>query len=242
MPESLRSYLALFRAETQRRDGKVPHSTPPPNLPFISIARQAGAGGSTLAKALEQRLNRDQKAEPPWAMYDRALVKRIAEEHNLPERMVQNMEDSTHDWFQVVLEGLSFGDPSAMKIARRTMKTVRAVAEHGHTIILGRGGAFATRDMPQGIHIYLIAPLDVRVPQYARRMGLSQEEAARKIAEIDHNREVFYQRYFPRQRLSPESFHLTINTGLTSIERAVEAVATLVPVVSLAREPTPLVG
>ena len=55
--------------------------------PFITISRQAGAGGTTVAELLARMLNEDCKARPeiPWTVFDRNLVEKVLEDHELPE-------------------------------------------------------------------------------------------------------------------------------------------------------------
>ena len=50
-----------------------------------------------------------------------------------------------------------------ISIVNNDINGVRALAEVGRVIIVGRGGVFITRDLPGGIHVRLVAPREWRV-------------------------------------------------------------------------------
>ena len=67
-------------------------------LPFVTISREAGAGGSTLARGLVEALNRRDTGSPPWQSFDRKLVEKVAEDFKITRRLVDSLEDCSHNW------------------------------------------------------------------------------------------------------------------------------------------------
>src|SRR5687767_1330894 len=61
--------------------------------PFITISRQAGAGGRSLAKQLADRLNSIDPGELPWTTWDNELVEKVASEHYVSPSRVEALED-----------------------------------------------------------------------------------------------------------------------------------------------------
>ena len=198
-------------------------STSSPPQPFITIARQAGAGGRTLAHHLAERLNESERADPPWQAYDRELVEKVAADHKLSTRIVDTLEDTSHNWLRYYPESLVYPhDPSEMKVFHWVAATIRALALAGRAIIVGRGGVFITEGMPCGRHIYLVAPLEHRVEHMAGEWGLSRDDTNKEILEMDKNRRRFYQRHFPKHQVTPEAFTLTLNTAQLSDQEMVD--------------------
>jgi cytidylate kinase len=103
------------------------------------------------------------------------------------------------------------------------MKVVCTIAEHGRAVIVGRGANFILP--PEKIFsVRMVAPLDVRIQNIARRFGVSAEEAKRRVIQRESRRSAFIRQSFNADISNPINYDLTINTGKMSIEAAVEAV------------------
>ena len=56
----------------------------------ITISREVGAGGRTIAELLGQRLTDAEKTPAnPWIVFDASLAKQVLEDHNLPPNLEQ---------------------------------------------------------------------------------------------------------------------------------------------------------
>ena len=154
--------------------------------PFITISRQAGAGGRSLAQGLVRRLNDAHPGILPWTVWDNELVHKVAEENHLPENLVASIEDRRPSWLHEALSGIAFEDdpanPDEFKVYRRVAVAIRALARMGRVILVGRGGAFVTRELPGGIHLRLVAPLKDRVAHYGIKDGKVFNFASQKTA------------------------------------------------------------
>ncbi|WP_428938092.1 AAA family ATPase [Fontivita pretiosa] len=205
---------------------------PPPPEPFITISRQPGAGALTLAHQLADALNAELPGDRPWTCWDRELIEKVAADLRLSARLIDELEDRGHSWIRDFLESLSLSDEvrhaDDAKIYARVVQTIRALAQAGRVIIVGRGGVFITRNMPGGIHLRLVAPLEKRIEFIARQYQLTTEQAAERIRELERNRILFYRHFWPGLTLSPETFTLTINTAAVEMPAMVQMLVTLV--------------
>lgn len=201
-----------------------------PHWPFVTISREAGTGGMNVGRVLAARLNGRDPPEHPWQCLDRELVERIAADHHMSTDLIDSLEHSSHTWIEEFLRGLSRSDektPSELAVFRRCVETMRALARAGHVILVGLGGVLIARDMPGGIHVRLVAPLEWRVANLARNDNLSAGDARKRVAQLDRERQSFFDRFFPTQPLTPEMFHLTLNAGRLSDEEMADAIAGL---------------
>jgi cytidylate kinase len=196
--------------------------------PFITISRQAGAGGRTLMGRLVDRLSKRDAGEPPWSGFDKALVEKVAEDHHIHKTLVNLLGEQCHSWLYDVFAGLS-AQTTEIQVYRRVAETIRGLAQGGRAVIVGRGGVFITQNMPMGVHIQVVAPFEHRVAQMARLMRTDARSAQAEVRRIDQNRASFYKRYWPDTVLSSSAFTATFNSAAISEEQMVQAVLPLVP-------------
>jgi cytidylate kinase-like protein len=199
--------------------------------PFITISREAGAGGHNLMHRLIDRLN---EVDPPgpgqtrWAGFDKELVEKVAQDYKMHKTLVDLLGEQCHSWLYDVFAGLS-SQTTESEVYRRVAETIRGLAQGGRAVIVGRGGAMITQNMPRGIHIQVVAPFEYRVEQMARSMNGDTRLAANEIHRIDQNRASFYKRYWPNTPLSPSLFTASFNYAAISEQTMVDAILPLVP-------------
>jgi len=201
-----------------------------PVWPFVTISRQAGAGGIKFGHLLADRLNRLQPHQHPWHCLYRELVQRIAADHHLSTDLIDSLQKSSHTWIEEFLGGLSHTDhsPSELAVLRRVMQTMRALARAGHVILVGLNGVLMTRDMPGGLHVRIIAPFEWRVQNLAKNDGLPEKDAREKVRLLDQDRNAFANQYWPHLPDRTEIFHLTLNASLLTEEQMADCVMPLI--------------
>ncbi len=208
------------------------HAEVPAPTPFITISREAGAGGRSLAERLVERLNEIDPGERAWSAWDRELVEKVAADHAISTRLVESLEVQTHSWIQEMLGGMSVNNDAYVdeaKIYRRVASTIRALAQVGRVVIVGRGGAYITAGMDGGMHARLVAPEPWRIDYMAKLMNVPLDVAAGEVRRLDHNREAFLKRYWPGRAHRMDMFTLTLNVSQLTEEQAVTCITQLVP-------------
>lgn len=200
----------------------------PPIVPFVTISREAGAGGHTVGQLLIERLNQLDRGEPLWRLWDKQLVEKVTEDHHLSREVVESLDACGRSWMQEFLAGLSYhGNDTEAKAYQRVATTIRFLAQHGRAVIVGRGGVFITRNIPGGVHVRLIAPLEKRINTMARQLGVNRDAAAEHVRNLDRGRQAFFRRYWPKEVISEQAFTLIVNTAQVDERRAVEAIIAL---------------
>src|SRR3989338_6944650 len=95
------------------------------DLPFITLSRQTGAGGLTVAKKLGQFLQENNREDdPPWCVFDKNLVQKVIEEHNLPDRFRTFLKENQISEIQDILEELFGVHPSKWTLAHKMAETI----------------------------------------------------------------------------------------------------------------------
>lgn len=198
--------------------------------PFITISRQAGVGARSLAERLVDRLNENRRLDPPWSCWDRELVEKVAAEHNVAAELVEALDESDRSWLREFLAGLTVSDnqPSEEAVYRYVATTIRALAQVGRVVLVGRGSVFITQNLPGGVHVRLVAPLEVRVRNVQQELQIDERAALAEVRRQERNREAFYARYWPERQLTSELFHLTLNAARMDEQQMVDCILPLV--------------
>lgn len=209
---------------------------PPLPAPFVTISREPGVDSHAVAQRLVERLNAVDPGEQPWTAWDRELVEKVAADLSVSQRLVESLEQATRGWLADLLEGMCISDPThvdEVKVYRKVVTTIRALAHVGRVVLVGRGAVYVTADMPGGVHIRLTAAPEYRVGQLARSLKLSQADAARELDRQDRSRQAFLKRYWPDHYRRTDLYHAILNMALVSVDRAADAIQQL-PVLSVA--------
>lgn len=185
--------LAFRKAD--REDGR-PWGTGP----FVTISRQAGAGGHALAEALIKELSGSRKdsASDDWQLFNQTLLSLMSKEPGLDESLhsILNEEyySKGHDYIRQVLGGR----PPQDVVLRRIFGLIRSLAGAGKVIIVGRAGVCLTRDMPGGVHIRLVAERESRLAALGRQLCIDRAAAVKKLRDLESARANLARTHFGR--------------------------------------------
>jgi cytidylate kinase len=193
-----------------------------PPAPFITISRQAGAGGVTVADAVAARMNegRETTTSTAWIVFDKNLARMVAEEHDLSEKIRRQLGQAAAAEIRNPLDDLLGVDPSSHRLVARTSWTILRLASLGSAIIVGRGGSVVTRKLPGGFHVRLIASPENRIAHIMQYEALSRARARAAMLEEDRARQSLMN-YFDEDIDDPLLYDVVINTDhLTGEETA----------------------
>lgn len=180
--------------------------------PFVTLSRQYGAGGHTVAYLLQRELNSASEAAAGWTMFDKELVKTVLAEHGLPEEMARYLQEKKTSEIRDIIEELCGLHPPSFVLIRKTSETLLHLAALGHVILVGRGSSFVTRTLPGGLHVRLVGSKEKRVRNAADYYGISLKEAAKRLEVEDQARCDYARQNFNANLEDPVLYDLVINT------------------------------
>lgn len=202
------SFVLYHLSEKQKRKGPASVSKP-----FITISRQAGAGGRKLAKALRGHLDKGHPlTEAQWTVFDRDLVKRSMQDHGLPERFAHYLPEGHVSEVSSLIGELVGLHPSIWELNQNVFETLVHLARLGGVIIVGRGAHIVTRNFENGFHIRLVGSLEKRAMLIADRNQISQDQAITLIRREDVARGKWVRENFAEDINDPANYDITINT------------------------------
>jgi len=184
-------------------------------FPFVTISRQAGAGGHLLSYVIltEFLKLRENPLFEGWHVFDRELCELVARDPLLQKDMEILMADKYRSQFNDFVESLYTGQSEQQSLCKTTFKVVRMLALIGKVIIVGRGGSLITADLPQGVNIRLVAPECHRVIWMMKRFKLSKEDAREALFNQDKDRKKLIKLFFQRDIEDPLLYDMVWNTG-----------------------------
>ena len=183
--------------------------------PCITVSRQTGAGSKPVCEKLIQIM--DDYSEPEgvkWAYFDRNLIEKVLEDHNLPKQISEFMHEGKYKHLNAVVYELLGLKPSEWTIVQKTTDTILQLARMGNVVIVGRGANIITSKLKNTFHVRLIASLEKRVEHIKSLMNMSEKEALNYIKKEDENRKQFIKSYFHADVDDPLLYHMTVNTDL----------------------------
>jgi len=183
--------------------------------PCITVSRQTGAGSKPVCEKLIQIM--DDYSEPEgvkWAYFDRNLIEKVLEDHNLPKQISEFMHEGKYKHLNAVVYELLGLKPSEWTIIQKTTDTILQLARMGNVVIVGRGANIITSKLKNTFHVRLIASLEKRVEHIKSLMNMSEKEALNYIKKEDENRKQFIKSYFHADVDDPLLYHMTVNTDL----------------------------
>ncbi|MBI2517864.1 MAG: cytidylate kinase-like family protein [Opitutae bacterium] len=222
LPDALARTDSYFSAEW--RGSRAPWVRKPTNI-FVTISREAGSGGSSLAQLVAKQLAETDGSAVPWQVYGGNVVDRMLEANHLSDRLARFLpEDHVSELVASIGELVGL-HPSLWELVQKTNETMRDLAKGGQVILVGRGANFATVGIAGGVHVRLIAPPENRARAWAEFKGIPEAEALAQIAKVDAARRRYASRTFNADQENPAAYDLVINTGLLPLAEAAALVA-----------------
>ena len=184
--------------------------------PVLTVSRQHGCGGGDVVKALAEELKLD--------VFDREIIRQIAESTHLSERVVSTLDEKARAWLADWLEGVASHDfLSASEYRYQLMRLVGAIAQHGGAIVVGHGAHLALGE-GEALRVRLVAPLETRVATVMKRAGISEREARRQVQTVDASRRAFVMQHFHVELDDATRFDLVLNTARLGIAGSVAVI------------------
>lgn len=189
-------------------------------LPVITIFEREGSGASDIGPAVAKKLG--VKHVPQKFSSD--LVAQFG-----PQALVS---DSAFDrWLRAVsYSGTQDSDLARAldvaedySIAERNRRELLGLAADG-AVIEGRNGALVLGHAVGSLHVRLTAPLRMRIERVMSKTGLSQEEAAERIATEDRVRAEMSRNLYQWDPNTDEYYDLVINTGTVTYAQVVDMI------------------
>lgn len=183
----------------------------------ITIEREYGCGGGTIAEQLARQLN--------WSVWDKRLTQEIARLANVEpsavrrcdERMDSRLYRLAKTFWRGSHERSSqvAGQVFDTDVMMSMMEQIAArIAQEGNAVVVGRGAPFFLRHHPDAFHVFLYAPRAEKIRRLIDDERLSEEEAGEMVDTVDRERIAYVKHYFNADWPTRSLYHVMINTAV----------------------------
>jgi cytidylate kinase len=195
----------------------------------ITISRQYGAGGSEVARLIAARLG--------WSVVDNEIIDRVAERAGLSPVDVARQEERAPSFIERLARTLAVSsqelavpelgaalprdEPSLVRI---TEAVVKEVAAEGRAVLVGRAAPVVIGQLPNALHVKLVAPRPFRARYAAQAEKLDPRAAEKFMDDTDARRARYHREHYGRDWDDPAHYHMILNTGLLGFEGAADVV------------------
>ena len=178
----------------------------------ITISRQSGTGGHLVAEEVARYLQlHGPRGAASWMIFDRNLLEKVLEVHNLPARLAKYMPEDRISGIEDTLDELFGLHPPSWTLVEKTSDTILKLEDLGHVILLGRGANIITSKLHNMFHVRLVGPRETRIEFIQHDRKLDKKAASELVDHEDDGRRRYLKKYFHREIDDPTLYHLVIN-------------------------------
>nr|WP_290668322.1 cytidylate kinase-like family protein [Ardenticatena sp.] len=214
-------------------------------MSVITISREWGSLGSHIGQRLAAALG--------WRYVDRERIYRAARASNIPQSALDELAADTRRPFVEKLLALLHLDPAVPPSAdpvespppigglfaplmaplaptveeyvRLIGEVIRAIADEGHVVIVGRGAQVVLAGRDDAFHVRITAPFPTRVERVRKRLGQPRAVVAKQVRASDEARAEYLHRFYHADWQDPLLYDMVLNTESITITTAVRLIA-----------------
>ena len=172
-------------------------------IEYVTISREAGAGGSEIGRAVSQRLG--------WPVYDKNLLDHVAEKFCVSRMMLDLVDETRSNWvFDVLGTWMDHKIVPHEKFVAYLGRVLIEATKQGNAVFVGRAAQFL---LPRSkiLAVRIVASEKYRVQQIMANLGMTEVAARQFIHEVDEGRREFVERFFHHDLADPHLYDLVIN-------------------------------
>jgi cytidylate kinase len=196
-----------------------------PAHPFITISRESCAGATTLGRELLRRLDREfGEGGRSWMFLDKDLLNRALTHHHLPGELAEYLPEDRVSEMKGLIGELVGLHPPLWQLEQHVSDAIQQIALLGRVIFAGRAAHLITRELRDGFHIRLVAPMRTRIERLMAERHCDAATAEAELSRTDNARRRYVQTHFGQDIDDPHDYDLVINTDRVSPATAADLV------------------
>lgn len=182
---------------------------------IITISRQHGSQGKKIGELVAKELN------IPY--YYKELTALAAEESGLNKDYIKKV--NSNDGAEISHELYLTTSPAKYAIEAQDA-ALKAIAEAGSCVIVGRAADYVLRNHPQLLRVFIYAPKDFRIKNIMQMYNDDEKSAEKNLEKSDKNRANYYELISGQKWGAPENYDLCVDASLGK-EKIVKLIADL---------------
>ncbi len=185
---------------------------------IITVGRQLGSGGRTIAKMLADDFD--------CKFYDRELLNLAAQESGFSEEIFEQNDEQKgflKSLFHLHAPHVSDTNFYNSRFSQESLflfqsEAIRKAAATDSCVFVGRCADYVLRDRTDVVNVFITADLEERVKAVMQREDCNEDTARRIISQKESQRANFYNYYTGKKWGHAESYELCVNTSTIGME------------------------
>ena len=196
--------------------------------PVITLSRMTGCDARQVASILVDDLNH-KYGTSKWRWVDKDIIYAIAEELNTDTQRVENFYKGIElSNISEMIMAFSGGFISDLRVKKAIRDVVLSICKAGYIVLVGRGGVSIAHDIPDALHIRLIAPFYWRIENVMKKKALDIQTAEEYVVDTDEKRFHLIQAFLDKKPLNIDYlFDATINRSSFTIQEISELILSM---------------
>ena len=185
----------------------------------ITLGREHGSNGHKVARLLCEKLN--------IACFDKEIVDAAAENSNFSREILASFDEKRVNTFlgqESQFLGLHEGFRLNMQAAAAQFDTIRAIADKGDCLFVGRCADYVLRKRTDVLRVFILADEDFCIRTLMERYSITADQARKLRKEVNKDRSSFYRYYTDQIWGEAGNYDLCINSGVLGVEGTVEVI------------------
>lgn len=187
----------------------------------VTISRQFGSMGRTIAAKMSERLEVD--------YLDRDIVEATARRMGQSVKAISDAEENVKDSFLGKIYPFNMGIYSITDEIFAVQKNIiRDIASKESCIIVGRCADSILSDFENRLNIYIYAPYEKRLHNCVHELMMEEKTARKMIKEVDAARTNYQKRYCPEVKSVFDHKDIMIDSSRFGVEGTAKLLAGIV--------------
>ena len=193
----------------------------------ITIARQNGSGGRTIAQMLSERLG--------IHYYDKELLRLASEDSGINEDLFRNADEKikntklfkiAHSVYHGELIPPESEDFTSMEnLFNYQAKIIKKLAEQDEScIIVGRCAEYVLKDYDNVLSVFIHAPKEYCLEQAAKKQSMSPKELEKYVQKVDKRKADYHRYYTGLEWTDARNYDLCLDSSKLGFERCVDEI------------------
>ena len=198
------------------------------SIKIITISRQFGSGGRTIAKTLAQKLGYD--------YYDKEIIEQVAEKTGFSKEVVASKGEEapgksifSYGFEAQATPGIMNGMTMNDYIWSVQRKVIKDIADSGKPcVIVGRSADFILKDYDSILNVYICADKKFHAERIVKLYGENDKKPEKRLDEKDKKRAANHKHFTDLEWGYAPNYDICLNSSVLGIDKCVEIIEDLV--------------
>lgn len=191
---------------------------------IITISREFGSGGRTIAKKVAEMLG--------WQFYDKEIISKIVQQSGLSEEFVsENGEYANsgqhmviHSFMPDAFNSFSTGPTVFDQLYAIQYGIILDIADEGPCVILGRCADYILRERNDCLNVFIQADMESRIQRCTKDYEVKAKDIQKFLIDRDKKRKLYYKYNTDRNWGDIKNYDLVLKSSSLGLDECAKMI------------------